>query len=629
MRLDSIVTKFIFWSVVLLILVGYAGINSSWNNQNSTKHDYIYWQSKYYELASDIATDPLIKASTRDTTVTVNQVTVLQFSFIETDGTAQQRVDRCESCHAGLENPLMTAENIIKQVDHVTVTPAQVPDYLLTHKSTRDLVYTLGAHPGKTKGFAKGGLDWAVATASVVDPSTASQQLEYTNIAAKHPFATYGCTTCHYGSGRELVQDKAHGQAEYWLQPLMPSKYMDAACAQCHETYNRPAIDAQAAFNTKTSKLTDDYTKAKAATKDPAQIAALDTAYKTQYSALSAAFQAQINELTASTDTLVPKVSLTSYRNSVPGLPVADSTRIFSASYLPEMTEITRGQQLFKENACWGCHKVDGFSKGNVGPELTEEGRIAVFSTIEHQLWDPRYKVANCVMPYFFSQKVTVDEETGKATWVDKLGKLHDAAELVPVDKADLQQETWDTLNERREVPGNKYYYFVPLEEKVADVTALSTYILAQTGLNYTQDPSGRLARLDAYNGADPPTVPVTADTGKLVFEQSGCYACHYRGNPDNDQIGLGGVAGPNLSWEGSRHSRQWVDAHYVDPQAFVPKSIMPVFPLSDSQRAALSLYDTSFVPKGGRPVSPNEDMPSTALATEKVTVPQVRYMTR
>jgi hypothetical protein len=66
-----------------------------------------------------------------------------------------------------------------------------------------------------------------------------------------------------------------------------------------------------------------------------------------------------------------------------------------------------------------------------------------------------------------------------------------------------------------------------------------------------------------------------------------------------------------------------------VNPQAFVPKSIMPVFPLSDSQRAALSLYDTSFVPKGGRQVSPNEDMPSTAMIGSKIMVPQVRYMTR
>jgi cbb3-type cytochrome oxidase cytochrome c subunit len=610
--------------------VGYAAFKSSWNNQNTNKPDYIYWQSKYLDIASDLATDPVLKEKTKETAVDVNQVTVLQFSFIETDGTAQQRVDRCESCHAGLENPQMTAENIIKEVDHVTVASADVPQYLMTHQKTRDIVYTLGAHPGKTKGFAKGGLNWAVATAENADPSTEAQQTEYTNIASKHPFATYGCTTCHYGSGRELVQDKAHGQAEYWLQPLMPSKYMDAACAQCHIQYNTPAIMAQADFNTLTSKLSDDYAKAKdAAVGNPAKLASLKAVYTSQYGAIASTFQTQIAKLTGGDHPTTPNVTLAGYQNSVPGLPTTDTTKIFAAQYLPEMTEITRGQQLYKENACWGCHKVDGFSKGNVGPELTFEGRIAVYTTIEHQLWDPRYKVANCVMPYFFSQKVTVDEETGKATWVDKYGNLHDAATLVPVDKADIDPDTWATLNEHREIAGGLYYYFVPLKSKVADVDALTTFVLAQTGLNDSQDPSGRLARLDAYNGADPPTVPITADAGKLVFDQSGCYACHYLADPNDNSKGMGGVAGPNLSWEGSRHSLQWVNAHYVNPQAFVTKSIMPVFPLSDSQRAALSLYDTSFIPKGGRAVSPNEDMPTAALAGDKVTVPQVRYMTR
>ena len=86
---------------------------------------------------------------------------------------------------------------------------------------------------------------------------------------------------------------------------------------------------------------------------------------------------------------------------------------------------------------------------------------------------------------------------------------------------------------------------------------------------------------------------------------------------------------GPNLYTEGARHSRQWEIAHYADPQAFVPKSIMPVFPFSDSQRAALALYDTSFIPRGARPVSPDQDLPTAAMTKQGIVVPQVRYMTR
>ena len=69
----------------------------------------------------------------------------------------------------------------------------------------------------------------------------------------------------------------------------------------------------------------------------------------------------------------------------------------------PQMQTIARGEQLFKAQACYGCHKIEGFSKGNIGPELTYEGRSKPLEAIEHQLWDPRYLVGTCVMPYFFA----------------------------------------------------------------------------------------------------------------------------------------------------------------------------------------------------------------------------------
>jgi cbb3-type cytochrome oxidase cytochrome c subunit len=322
----------------------------------------------------------------------------------------------------------------------------------------------------------------------------------------------------------------------------------------------------------------------------------------------------------------VNKSSLTAYQT-------AGARDPFAATYLPEMTTIARGQKLFKENACWGCHKIDGYSRGNVGPELTYEGRIATYTSIGHQLWDPKYKVANCVMPYFFSKKirnVQAQDKRGnllfnsdgspivRQSWVDALGVVRPISTITPADVGSPDIE--DSL---------KVAGFVPDASRQADVDALVTFIVAQTGLNYAQDTSSRFGRISTYNGLVPPTVPVTADEGKLVFNQSGCYSCHYQGQPDNPKDGQGGVFGPNLSWEGSRHSRQWIDQHYANPQAFVPKSIMPVFPFSDSQRAALTLYDVQFIPKGAKPVSPDQDLPTTAMTNDKIVTPEVRYMTR
>jgi cbb3-type cytochrome oxidase cytochrome c subunit len=147
--------------------------------------------------------------------------------------------------------------------------------------------------------------------------------------------------------------------------------------------------------------------------------------------------------------------------------------------------------------------------------------------------------------------------------------------------------------------------------------------------LNYSESQSGRITRIAAYDRMSPATVPTTALEGKLLFEQSGCYACHYRGAPDNPRNGHGGYAGPNLSFEGARHSQLWEQMHYLDPQAFVPKSIMPVFPFSDTERQALSAYNMTALPRGGHPVSEKQDVPPDRLQALKVMTPEYRYMTR
>ena len=62
-----------------------------------------------------------------------------QFPLLETDGTQQQRVDRCQSCHIGLDNPAMTAEKIIKTVDKIrSCRRPKSPTYLEAHPATRE-----------------------------------------------------------------------------------------------------------------------------------------------------------------------------------------------------------------------------------------------------------------------------------------------------------------------------------------------------------------------------------------------------------------------------------------------------------------------------------------------------------
>lgn len=547
------VAKFVFWSLVLLVLVVYTGIRASWTNQFAKTPPFTHWQGQYREVALALATTPAVRDVVRGlSTSEVKNITVIQFPLIESDGTQQQRVDRCQSCHIGLENPQMTAENIIKVVDKQTVPTDKVAEYLESHPKTRTLVKTIGAHPGLTASEGDKTVDLGVTHSPLLSYGVATNsspteadkddyKAQKANLS-KHAFATFGCTTCHYGSGRELQQNEAHGKPSTWVQSMLPAKYMEAACAQCHAAYSAK----------------------------PAQ---------------------------------TPGVSTIAYLPEHPGL----------------LARIARGEQLFRAQACYGCHKIDGYSKGNIGPELTYEGRKATIASVEHQLWDPRYKTGSCAMPYFFAlRERNTDDPVHQSEVVDKRVK--------GIRPAEVSEEIAETLHK---------HGYVPNADRQEDVDALVTFVVSQTGQNFAASQSSRFATVSAYNQTGPADVPVTAAAGKRLFEQSGCYACHYIA-PDADKkhetgdprYGKGGVIGPELSWEGTRHSQQWMIAHYENPQAFVPGSIMPIFPLSNSQRAALSLYDGSQKPKDRQnvTVSPAQDMPSAAQKRQGAQTPDIRY---
>ena len=140
----------------------------------------------------------------------------------------------------------MTAEKLIKVLDDKTVPTAQVAAYLNdpAHAKTLDAIKTLGAHPGMQTGKGDLGVihgakfSYGVTTeASLTPDDTSDYQTQKINLK-QHPFPTFGCTTCHYGTGRELIQDAAHGNPEMSQTPMLPAKYMEAACAQCDAQYS-------------------------------------------------------------------------------------------------------------------------------------------------------------------------------------------------------------------------------------------------------------------------------------------------------------------------------------------------------------------------------------------------------
>ena len=124
------------------------------------------YQVQYKKEIIQNTKDDTIKKKAKALPVNVQQIYVNNL----------KRIDRCTSCHIGIENPLMAN--------------AKAP---------------LKQHSG--------------------------------NYLKDHPLDKFGCTACHHGQGRATNKKEAHGieREAHWDYPIIPLKYIQSSCVQCHD----------------------------------------------------------------------------------------------------------------------------------------------------------------------------------------------------------------------------------------------------------------------------------------------------------------------------------------------------------------------------------------------------------
>jgi mono/diheme cytochrome c family protein len=156
--------RFYFWilflsGLVILIfalLAAYREISPEWSK----------YQAEYKSQLVNTLKDEAAKKKALALTAEVQQLYLRDL----------QRIDRCTSCHVGVENPLMAK--------------AKAP---------------LMQHSG--------------------------------DYLTNHSLEKFGCTVCHYGQGRATNRMEAHGigHETHWDFPVIPAKYIQSACVQCHD----------------------------------------------------------------------------------------------------------------------------------------------------------------------------------------------------------------------------------------------------------------------------------------------------------------------------------------------------------------------------------------------------------
>lgn len=71
---------------------------------------------------------------------------------------------------------------------------------------------------------------------------------------------------------------------------------------------------------------------------------------------------------------------------------------------------------------------------------------------------------------------------------------------------------------------------------------------------------------------------------GKAIYAKLACAGCH--------RIqGEGAQVGPDLSYEGDKRDKTWLEAHFKDPQSLSPGSFMPSVRLSEAELESLTRY--------------------------------------
>jgi mono/diheme cytochrome c family protein len=128
----------------------------------------------------------------------IQQVMLIDFDR-SNFGNVKMRADRCQSCHMGINDPVMADTTIFTKI-------------------------------GKGNVFGSGKEKMAKSYRKVFGPHPQMELLKL------HPIEKFGCTGCHGGQANSVDDvDHAHGIQEYWERPLLKGGYMEANCRRCHE----------------------------------------------------------------------------------------------------------------------------------------------------------------------------------------------------------------------------------------------------------------------------------------------------------------------------------------------------------------------------------------------------------
>ena len=458
-----------------------------------------------------------------------------------------------------------------------------------------------------------------------------------------HSLTEFGCVTCHRGQGPATNVHEAHRSSLAWEEPMLPARYIEASCGQCHLSplagtprlnAGRRLLAGDGCVRCHTLKMADGTVVQ--GTDDPPSLKHI--ADKTTREWMFAWIK---DPVAYSPTATMPNFHLKEDEiRDITAFLVAQSTPLAAAAGRSSARseansgadDSQAGATLYGQSFCASCHAVQNAAGnlvgGDLGPELTRIGTKAKPQWIEAWLRNPAAYDPETKMPrYRFT-----DQQIATLTRFLLAKKDDDLLANVRLAEGTAEQAAHGKvlINEYgcascHEINGvRKPENFAPeltrvgskgfaqiafppnvphslpdfIAAKVRDPRAfgpslkmpqfklterqiddVTTALLAQSERAYTQPSNMRVA-----SSHDTHYRPA-GKAGQLMDDLR-CFSCH-RIN------GRGGDMAPDLTWEGSSVQRKWLADFLRNPETLRPALIrrMPKFNLTDSEINTLTDY--------------------------------------
>jgi cytochrome c2 len=182
----------------------------------------------------------------------------------------------------------------------------------------------------------------------------------------------FGCVICHRGQGRATAIADAHGEVADWDSPLLPLRYTEASCGQCHEgtqvpeasllSEGRALIERAGCYGCHELAGHEDWRS------DAPTLDGIDQKTHVEWLRAWLRDPDALRPGTRMPDFALPDEEVDALAAFLWAQPPT-SGQVLAESDLEEQGDYDRGRRVFRESRCISCHTVEGKGNGSA-PEL-------------------------------------------------------------------------------------------------------------------------------------------------------------------------------------------------------------------------------------------------------------------